>query len=131
MLILLLYISDRVHINIFDELIASCLSLFEAVFGCLGMYELSICLVNREWDNTCLGRLLINWNFEIYLYHEPIVHLLVSIFISTGFVYTMQSNLGYASSILIRFFVSFGGAIFIGAIARKLKGCVLSLNKTR
>lgn len=94
--------------------IRNCFGLVAASCGIYAIYWISHLIVERNRQSTFLIRLLADNNFEIYLYHEPVIHVCTKLFLISGFAYYMVSSEGYFLSIVIKFISSLGIALLVG-----------------
>lgn len=60
-------------------------------------------------------------SFDIYLYHEPIIHLCIYCFIITGFISYMDKSWYYLISIIIRFITSLCVVLAVNYIVKVIE----------
>lgn len=94
----------------------------EAIIGCLIIYLL--CHYIKDTEHPIIDYLSRN-SFGIYLYHEPIIHMCIYLFILTGFVNRLTDPYMYLLSIAIRFMSALVVALIVNAAIKIVKQIVL------
>lgn len=121
MLIAIVLCQNAINLSIgwLEPLMDSLFIIVSAPIGGLGTYALSDIIVQRGRKNILIDYLS-KQSFGIYLFHEPVIHLCVWLYVKTGFVNEMTDGYAYLLSILIRFSVSMAAGILISEVVHNL-----------
>lgn len=90
---------------------------FEAISATLLIFL--ICHFRVEKEHKVI-KWLSDRSFGIYLYHEPIIILCISIFVNTEIINLFVSEIGYLMSIVIRYIMALIGSLFVDYIVRNI-----------
>lgn len=120
-----LYVISFILANIILPNTIDMIAPFRNIFALIEACSAGICFYCIAHRLADKNHKIINYfskkNFEIYLYHEPLIHVCVSVFAATGFAAYFTEPRYYALSILIRFWVALGGALVVSYFVDGIK----------